>query len=185
MVVFRHERKRSFLLHITEEQRVSRYETGAARKARATTLQLRMVQFESNHSWITHIHREIHVLMNELMREGWAGTKSDVFDTLKQKHSHTVGLFEPETGRLVGMATVAILRTFHGVEARIDNVVILKEYREQGEGERLMRYVLSLAKAHHAEWAELVCGRERLPARELYRKVGFEESQGTVFTKML
>ena len=53
------------------------------------------------------------------------------------------------------------------------------EHRGSGIGYRLVREVQAWARARGLRWLRLSVAEEQTPARELYRKCGFEETGGT------
>lgn len=60
-------------------------------------------------------------------------------------------------------------------ECHILNVAVDPEYRRHGVGIHMMRNTIAEASSKHAECVTLEVRRANLPARQLYRKLGFEE----------
>ena len=74
-------------------------------------------------------------------------------------------------GRAVGGVT---LRDLGGGLARPGHLALQPEARGSGAGRRLVEAVLAAAREAGYERVELVTFRELGPARELYRRAGFE-----------
>jgi len=132
---------------------------------------------------LKQLTREIGILMTILDQTTWEGTAHDVTATLSQDKTWTAAAFDATSGEVVGMGTVSVLRTFHGVEARIDNMVVRPEYHGSGAANQIMAMLTERARAEGAAWAELTCGRQRRRARAFYTKHGFVETLGGVFQK--
>jgi ribosomal protein S18 acetylase RimI-like enzyme len=130
------------------------------------------------------VYEEISVLMTELMGEPTYVDALTVSTTLQQPCSKTV-IACNHAGTIIGMATISFLHTMHGKEGRVDNFVVLSEYRKQGYAQQMMTVLLREAADNRVDLVELICGRERLEARSFYRKNGFEESLGAVFRKYI
>ncbi len=60
-------------------------------------------------------------------------------------------------------------------ECHVLNVAVHPSYRRQGVGEMLMTATISEARARHAAFVTLEVRRSNLAARQLYRKLNFEE----------
>lgn len=60
-------------------------------------------------------------------------------------------------------------------EAHITNIALLPQYRGRKLGETLLRKVMELAKEAGAQTMSLEVRVSNLPARRLYKKLGFQE----------
>jgi len=95
--------------------------------------------------------------------------------------AHAVLMTAQDEGRIVGMATLYILPTTEKRIARVDDVVVLAEYRGQGLGERLMRAVIDVAKERGVSSLHLTSRPARVAAQKLYEKVGFKKRATDAF----
>ena len=86
-----------------------------------------------------------------------------------------------EDGRIVGLLSVALYDVPSGRKAWIEDVVVDAAARGFGAGEALVRAAQAHAAAVGAGKVMLTSNPAREAARALYRKVGFEEVETTVF----
>jgi len=82
--------------------------------------------------------------------------------------------------RIVGMATLYIIPKIGKKNGLLEDVIISAEYRGQGLGERLVREVLTIAKAQGLASITLTSNPVRVAAHKLYEKVGFVKKDSEV-----
>ena len=76
-------------------------------------------------------------------------------------------------GKIVGMATLVVATVLTGTTAHVEDVVVDAEYRGRGIGERLMKELMSRARAEGAEAMVLTSDPSREAANRLYQRLGF------------
>jgi ribosomal protein S18 acetylase RimI-like enzyme len=86
-----------------------------------------------------------------------------------------------DNGRIVGALTLVAYRIPSGLNARIEDVVVDEAARGQGIGEALTREAVRLAELAGARHVELTSRPRREAAHRLYRRLGFEPHDTTVF----
>ncbi|HYM66698.1 MAG TPA: GNAT family N-acetyltransferase [Patescibacteria group bacterium] len=88
-----------------------------------------------------------------------------------------------ERDQIVGTATVLCFATPFWLKARLDEVVVDASARGRGVGEALVAACIEVARQKGAEIVELQSGRgpQREAAHRLYRRMGFEPRDSTVF----
>ncbi len=117
-------------------------------------------------------------------------------DPAKQLRGLLTILDEPELGKLfvvrvdgkvAGMANALItISTAEGARALLlEDVIVLREYRGNGLGQKLVEYVLNWAKLRGMVRVTLLADRDNQPALDFYRKRGFSSSNMTVLRKSL
>lgn len=74
-------------------------------------------------------------------------------------------------GKVVGYCGVWIVID----EAHITNIALLPDYRGKKLGQRLLQYVMELAREAGAKTMTLEVRVSNIPARNLYKKLGFKE----------
>jgi GNAT superfamily N-acetyltransferase len=84
-------------------------------------------------------------------------------------------------GKPVGMLTLAMFRIPTGLQAWIEDVVVDERARGRGAGEALTREAVRIAAEAGARKVDLTSRREREAAHRLYRKLGFEPRDSTVY----
>lgn len=84
-------------------------------------------------------------------------------------------------GRIDGVLALGWYDTATGRKAWIEDVVVDAVMRGSGAGEALVRAAMEHAERIGAEKVSLTSNVVRTAARALYRKVGFEEADTTVF----
>lgn len=98
--------------------------------------------------------------------------------------SRKAALFAAEAdGRIVGMLTLAWYDVPSGRRAWIEDVVVEAAARGGGIGEALVRAALTQARRIGAGTVSLTSSPARVAAHALYRKVGFETYDTTVFRR--
>ena len=84
-------------------------------------------------------------------------------------------------GRMVGMLTLATFRTPTGLRAWIEDVVVNEGARGRGVGKALTREALRIAADAGARRVDLTSRRDRQVANRMYRKLGFERRETSVY----
>ena len=82
---------------------------------------------------------------------------------------------------VVGMLTLVLFRIPTGMRAWIEDVVVDERARGEGAGEALTREAIRIATESGARTVDLTSRREREAANRLYRKLGFNRRETTVY----
>ena len=77
-------------------------------------------------------------------------------------------------GSIVGMGTLVVYTVLTGTAAHVEDLVVDTRYRGRGIGERLMRELMSQARAGGAGEIALTSHPTREAANRLYQRLGFE-----------
>lgn len=77
--------------------------------------------------------------------------------------------------RIIGMACVHFRETCIRKIATIEDVVVDKEYRKKGFGEKLVKSLVKRAQERGANRVELTSKPKRVGANALYKKMGFKK----------
>jgi len=77
-------------------------------------------------------------------------------------------------GSIIGMGTLVVYSVLTGTAAHVEDLVVDARYRGRGIGERLMRELMSQARAEGAGEIDLTSHPTREAANRLYRRLGFE-----------
>lgn len=75
---------------------------------------------------------------------------------------------------ITGMATLIVNKTLLRTTGLIKNVVVDNSYRRRKLGERLMKFLISIARSKRAVHISLTCNPRREAANNLYKKLGFK-----------
>lgn len=65
----------------------------------------------------------------------------------------------------------------------INGFCIKNSYRNQGYGDKLLKWCISFAKGHQVDIIQLTSNKTRIYAHQLYEKNGFEIVNTTIFKK--
>jgi ribosomal protein S18 acetylase RimI-like enzyme len=84
-------------------------------------------------------------------------------------------------GRILGVLTLVTLELPTGTQTRIEDVVVDDSARGLGVGRALVTAALRAAADGGARFVELTSAPHRVAARELYRRLGFEQRDTGVF----
>jgi ribosomal protein S18 acetylase RimI-like enzyme len=86
-----------------------------------------------------------------------------------------------DDGSIVGTLTLALFRIPTGMRAWIEDVVVDETARRRGVGEALTEAALRLAQDAGARTVDLTSRPSREAANRLYRRLGFEPRDTTVY----
>jgi ribosomal protein S18 acetylase RimI-like enzyme len=86
-----------------------------------------------------------------------------------------------DDGAIIGSLTLVLFRIPTGVRAWVEDVVVDEAARRRGVGEALSREALRLAADAGARSVDLTSRPSREAANRLYRRLGFEERETTVY----
>lgn len=105
------------------------------------------------------------------------GLSDSFLDALfDQKNVGVVLARDPKRhNKIIGMATVSIVKYFSGRKAHIEDVVVDKGHRRKGIGVKILKEALQKAKAMGAEYVYLTSRPSRTAANKLYKGAGFEK----------
>lgn len=95
-------------------------------------------------------------------------------DILSQPNFNLIILEEPETGKIVGMASLVVSSTFMRTVGQVEDVIVDKQYRGYHLGEMLMKYLISMAKVKKCSYISLTSNPKRVVANAMYQKMGFQ-----------
>ena len=90
---------------------------------------------------------------------------------------------DPEE-KVLGTMTLVVFRIPTGVRAWVEDVVVDKEARGKGIGEKLIRTSIERAKAEGAKTIDLTSRPSRVEAHRLYKRCGFEMRETCVFRRI-
>ena len=119
-------------------------------------------------------------LVPQLSRSSAVPTGSELAEMVAS--AATVVLFaRDDGGEIVGTLTLALFRIPTGVRAWIEDVVVDEGARGAGVGEALTRAALERTGAAGARTVDLTSRPSREAANRLYRRLGFEPRDTTVY----
>ena len=119
------------------------------------------------------MNKDIEKLISALYNYEWDKniSEEDVKRILSQDNMFY--FFHKEDDKLVGMVAMHIYEVFSRKVALIEEVVVLKEYRKRGIGEKLVKEAIDVAKEKGVTCVELFVKIANDSARQLYTKMGF------------
>lgn len=82
---------------------------------------------------------------------------------------------------IVGMAMLIVTNRFSATVARVEEVVVDENHRGMGVARAIMESLIACAKELDVQRLELTSNASRAPAHALYRSLGFEVRDTTVF----
>lgn len=122
----------------------------------------------------------IRILIEQLTgRESTFG-EDDLRNTLQDSASRLFVMRHNDN--IVGMITLGIYFCPTGRKVWIEDVVIDRELRGKGLGQRLVEFAINYVKENLSPCSLMLTSRpSRIAANELYRKSGFEQRQTNVY----
>lgn len=82
-----------------------------------------------------------------------------------------------DAGKILGMATLALVVKPGGITARVEDVVVLGRERGKGLGRTLMEKIIERARVRGATMMQLNSRPSRTAANALYQKLGFKQHE--------
>ncbi len=76
--------------------------------------------------------------------------------------------------KLIGMGWCEFRDTPTRRQATIEDMIVDEEYRRRGHGEKIVKELIEWARENKCDTIDLVTHPRRIPANELYKKVGFK-----------
>lgn len=141
------------------------------------TMKIRFLNSED----VTH---ELEIQVQNLFRELSDSEQISIKNLLNANNQPYIAVcFEDNT--LVGMATMATYQVISGRKAWIEDVVVSKDYRNKGIGEKLTLALLEKAQEIDIQSVLLFSNPKREAAHRLYKRLGFLEKGSTLFIKNL
>ena len=124
--------------------------------------------------------RDLLLLMQELNSELKVSAKM-MRKVAASQHSHLFVL-EEEDGSIVGTATLCVFESLLGLNANVEDVVVLSSYRGQHLGRKLMEHLIDYARRELKEVNLYLTSRpNRIVANEMYKALGFERRETNVY----
>ena len=97
-----------------------------------------------------------------------AGTLSDIL-----KNGDAVFIVAKDDDRIIGVASLYVMRKIHKNTGSVEDVVVDEGYRGQGLGEKIMLKLIEVARAKGLQTLTLTSRPERVAGNKLYQKLGF------------
>ena len=139
---------------------------------------------------ITEMSQAVYDAFERLIPQLSSSAKIPTWDELADLIASKAGIVlaavdedDPE-GKILGTMTLVVFRIPTGVRAWVEDVVVDKEARGQGIGEKLIRTSIERAKAEGAKTIDLTSRPTRVEAHRLYKRCGFEMRETCVFRRI-
>ena len=125
-------------------------------------------------------------LLPQLSSSAKIPTWEELEDLIKSKAGIVLAAVDDEDpeGTILGTMTLVVFRIPTGVRAWVEDVVVDKEARGKGIGEKLIRTSIERAKAEGAKTIDLTSRPSRVEAHRLYKRCGFEMRETCVFRRI-
>ena len=119
-------------------------------------------------------------LVGQLSSSAIAPTEDEVREIVESPATRLV-VARDDDDAIIGALTLVLFRIPTGMRAWIEDVVVDESARGRGVGEALTREALRLAADAGARSVDLTSRPSRTAANRLYRRLGFEERETTVY----
>ena len=86
-----------------------------------------------------------------------------------------------EKGRIVGVGIIFVIHKFRGKYAYIEDMIVDEQYRGQGLGTKILQELVTIARSAQVKTIELSTRPSRVPANNLYKKMGFVFKETNVY----
>jgi len=107
------------------------------------------------------------------------GSLNDLHEVVKNQN--VVMVVAKDGERIVGMGFLYLIIHVGRRSGHVEDVVVDKDYRGQGLGERIMKDLIGAARKNKLETIYLTSKPERLAANHLYQKLGFVRKETNVY----
>ena len=139
---------------------------------------------------ITEMSQKVYDAFERLLPQLSSSAKIPTWDELSDLIASKAGIVlaavddeDPEE-KILGTMTLVVFRIPTGVRAWVEDVVVDKEARGQGIGEKLIRASIERAKEEGAKTIDLTSRPSRVEAHRLYKRCGFEMRETCVFRRI-
>ena len=139
---------------------------------------------------ITEMSQKVYDTFERLLPQLSSSAKTPTWDELTELIASKAAIVlaavddeDPEE-KILGTMTLVVFRIPTGVRAWVEDVVVDKEARGKGIGEKLIRTSIERAKAEGAKTVDLTSRPSRVEAGRLYKRCGFEMRETCVFRRI-
>ena len=139
---------------------------------------------------ITEMSQKVYDTFEQLLPQLSSSAKTPTWDELTELIASKAAIVlaavddeDPEE-KILGTMTLVVFRIPTGVRAWVEDVVVDKEARGKGIGEKLIRTSIERAKAEGAKTVDLTSRPSRVEAHRLYKRCGFEMRETCVFRRI-
>ena len=122
----------------------------------------------------------IGLLVGQLSSSASAPTEAELREIVESPATRLL-VARDDDDAIIGSLTLVTFRIPTGVRAWVEDVVVDESARRRGVGEALSREALRLAEEAGARSVDLTSRPSREAANRLYRRLGFEERETTVY----
>jgi len=112
-----------------------------------------------------------------------AGTLPQLRSIVSDKNTAVVVAIDGK--RIIGIATLYIVRKFGTITGDIEDVIINEAYRGQGLGEKIMKKLIAVVRAKKMNSVRLTSRPSRIAANKLYQKLGFKKRETNAYKLVL
>ena len=139
---------------------------------------------------ITEMSQKVYDAFERLLPQLSSSAKIPTWEELEDLINSKAGIVlaavddEDPEGTILGTMTLVVFRIPTGVRAWVEDVVVDKEARGKGIGEKLIRTSIERAKAEGAKTIDLTARPSRVEAHRLYKRCGFEMRETCVFRRI-
>ena len=139
---------------------------------------------------VTEMSQKVYDAFERLLPQLSSSAKIPTWDELSDLIASKAGIVlaavddeDPEE-KILGTMTLVVFRIPTGVRAWVEDVVVDKEARGHGIGEKLIRASIERAKEEGAKTIDLTSRPSRVEAHRLYKRCGFEMRETCVFRRI-
>ena len=139
---------------------------------------------------ITEMSQKVYDAFERLLPQLTSSAKIPTWEELEDLINSKAGIVlaavddEDPEGTILGTMTLVVFRIPTGVRAWVEDVVVDKEARGKGIGEKLIRTSIERAKVEGAKTIDLTSRPSRVEAHRLYKRCGFEMRETCVFRRI-
>ena len=139
---------------------------------------------------ITEMSQKVYDAFERLLPQLSSSAKIPTWEELEDLINSKAGIVlaavddEDPEGTILGTMTLVVFRIPTGVRAWVEDVVVDKEARGKGIGEKLICTSIERAKAEGAKTIDLTSRPSRVEAHRLYKRCGFEMRETCVFRRI-
>ncbi|TSC86177.1 MAG: putative acetyltransferase [Parcubacteria group bacterium Gr01-1014_8] len=123
---------------------------------------------------------DINKLLKQLRDEGGNGVLSELEAVVN--NDNTALIVAKDGERIVGIGTLYTIQKISKRSGHVEDVVVDDAYRGQGLGEKLMQFLLDVARKKHIKKVYLTTRPARIAANKLYQKLGFQRKETNVYS---
>ena len=124
---------------------------------------------------------EINILLKQLSPSTQELNDNDLMQIISSSNIRLFVVKTKEEGPIIAMATLVVYKITFKTKGIVEDVVVDKNYRQQGIGKKLLEHIIKEARKQNVQILDLTSNPAREQANRLYLSLGFIKRETNVY----